>query len=187
MSEQWRVGDKVRLTGYLWGAGHRNLKRGSRHTVVAVTGPGYVEFEGVSGPWYIYEGWEIELVERAEEKKMSINISEVNVGDRVKLTRENGDEATFTVERKSEVGMMYLKSHSNGYDAKDWDTLEVLEKKFELVPGLYANGAYAVAVTKAGKAYFHSTTWVDADPHDATSKTYEAVRQQNNWKRVFSF
>lgn len=68
---------------------------------------------------------------------MTISFAEVKVGDRVRLTAENGDEATFTV----------VDLHTNSYGVYaefnfysvhgKWDTLEILPKLLPTEPGLY--------------------------------------------------
>lgn len=62
--------------------------------------------------------------------KVSVDFSEVQVGDRVRLTRENGDESTFTVGRTSLAPAPYYITDNAGTDYfdSDWDSLEILEK-----------------------------------------------------------
>ena len=77
-----------------------------------------------------------------------IDISNIRDGDRVRLTRENGDEMTFTVRsvQDTSTGMMILHSLSNTVYPDSWDTIEVLKKPahkpLPTKPGLYALKPY---------------------------------------------
>lgn len=192
MSEHWKVGDKVRLTGPAWSVGTPSGKyrTGTDHLVTGVRGHWSVQLKSDEHYWGLYEGWEIELVERAEEKEMNVSVSEVNVGDKVKLTRGNGDEATFTVVERSES---YLNAESNTYIVKGEDTLNILEKKFELVPGIYTHAKryYTVLVLPDGKAFFKRhlphAEWVTTDYDDNLYEAHDAVRQQGGWVREITF
>lgn len=60
---------------------------------------------------------------------MSVDFSNVKAGDRVKLTRENGDETTFKVERVTQGYAPLLEDmHGNAHYPGEWDTFEVLEQ-----------------------------------------------------------
>lgn len=121
-----------------------------------------------------------------------IDISHVNVGDRVKLTRENGDEATFTVTDTTYARNGIILSNSNRFDADDWDTLEVVERAFKPVPGLYSHtgDGHRVAVTDNGEVYFthRDGAWVRV-VLGGIRGTYEynAVRELGGWKREVTF
>lgn len=152
---KWKIGDKVRLTGREW-LTCGTFSHGSEHTIVSVEGEDRVLFEkdSMPDPWNICEGWEIELVER-EEETMSVDFSEVNVGDKVRLTRENGDETTFTVEGG---GGASLESKSDVVYRSEWDTLEIVERAFKPVPGLYSHrlSGSRFAMTQEGDEYYTS-------------------------------
>lgn len=85
-----------------------------------------------------------------------IDISNIRAGDRVRLTRENGDEMTFTVRlvQDTSTGML-LYSQSNTVYPDSWNTIEVLEpahKPLPTEPGLYALKPYrSVALLHDGK------------------------------------
>lgn len=66
---------------------------------------------------------------------MSIDLSGVKAGDRVRLTATNGDEATFTVTLQ---GGRVLWSKTNAFDMDDWDALEILPRPLPTKPGIYA-------------------------------------------------
>lgn len=57
---------------------------------------------------------------------MSVDFSNVKVGDRIKLTRENGDESTITVNNL--IRELAEDVKSTAYYGDEWDTLEILEK-----------------------------------------------------------
>lgn len=63
---------------------------------------------------------------------MAVDFSNVQVGDRVRLSRENGDESNFTV-RVTDGDS--LESASNCYLARNWDSLEILAKPLPTVNG----------------------------------------------------
>lgn len=182
---KWKIGDKVRLTGGSWPSYESKVQRGTYHTVSEVDRMGhFVEFEGNPGvKWLICNGWEIELVER-EEETMSVDFSEVNVGDRVRLTRENGDESTFTVKFASGD---FISSDSQNFSTKLWDTLEIVERAFKPVPGLYSNGRESVMVTEKLEVYLHALTWIPANPDSKGTVTYDAVREIGGWRREITF
>jgi len=55
---------------------------------------------------------------------LSVDFTDVKAGDRIKLTRKNGDEITFTV---ADVrGRTAEDSYKAVYYPNEWDTLEVL-------------------------------------------------------------
>lgn len=80
---------------------------------------------------------------------MPVSFADVKVGDRVRLTSTNGDEATFTV---TGLGMnsrsIYGHAGLNVHDSQ-WDTLEILTKPLPTEPGLYvsADANLSVATT----------------------------------------
>ena len=65
---------------------------------------------------------------------MAVDFSNVQVGDRVKLSRENGDEYTFTVEIKR-LNDNPIESQTNVVYKSDWDSLEILAKPLPTVNG----------------------------------------------------
>lgn len=185
---KWKVGDKVRLTGWAWPT-HGTFSRGSEHTIVSVRGTDQVLFENdsMTGYWVILPRWEIELVERKEET-MTVNFSEVNVGDKVRLTRENGDESTFTVKNKSRG---FISSDSQNFSTKLWDTLEILERAFKPVPGLYTdvNSQDRVVLLENGKVYYTAATgaWIESNHENRHRPGYKAVQEQDGWRREITF
>ncbi len=120
-----------------------------------------------------------------------IDISEVNVGDRVKLTRGNGDEATFTVKNTSYGANGVIRSNSNRFDADDWDTIEIVERAFKPVPGLYSHvkDDHRVALLPDGRAYFADArgSWIPANIHREYTETYKAARELGDWEREITF
>lgn len=120
-----------------------------------------------------------------------IDISHVNVGDRVKLTRENGDEATFTVTSTYGDGTV-ITSEANRFQVKRWDTLEVVERASKPVPGLYSHtgDGHRVAVTDNGEVYFthRDGAWVRVVLGGIRGTyVYNAVRELGGWKREVTF
>ena len=71
-----------------------------------------------------------------------IDISNINVGDRVHLTAKNGDEAWFTVKS---IRAGYLDSKHNSYYGTEWDTIEVLTPALPTKLGYYEAERFAVA------------------------------------------
>lgn len=68
------------------------------------------------------------------------DFSDVNVGDRVRLTHENGDLAEFTITRTNKVSGT-IESQSNAYAlVSSFWTVEILERAAEKLP----TGQYAV-------------------------------------------
>lgn len=65
---------------------------------------------------------------------MTVSFVDVAVGDRVRLTAENGDEATFTVVDRTENAIL---SERNSFFFDEWDTLEILPNLLPTEPGLY--------------------------------------------------
>lgn len=185
---KWKIGDKVRLTGVEWGTDERDsIHVGAGLRVTGVDDWGHVRLGEGRYHWGIYEGWEIELVER-EGETMSVDISEVNVGDKVRLTRENGDEATFKVE---EVWSGSIRSSSNSFQGSSWDTLEIVERAFKPVPGLYSNlttGSRFILSTE-GKEYFTSRdgAWITTDSSNKNTEPYKALRGTGGWRREITF
>lgn len=115
-----------------------------------------------------------------------IDISKVNVGDRVRITGENGDEATFTVVR---ITGRYLESETVVFDTRGQATIEIIEPTFKPVPGLYSHqktGA-RVALLLDGRAYYvHSSgAWIAASIHDGDVRG--ATREKGSWKREITF
>lgn len=62
---------------------------------------------------------------------MSVNFSNVQVGDRIKLTRANGDEFSF---RATWVSDGRVQSRTDAHWPSEWDTLEILEKALPEAP-----------------------------------------------------
>lgn len=188
---KWKIGDKVRLTGKKWPELKSPMARSSEHTITRVNSQGSVRLSGYTGCsyWILTPGYEIELVER-EEETMSVDFSEVNVGDKVRLTRENGDETTFTAVGVG-ASQTWIGSETTTYERVDWDTLEIVERAFKPVPGLYTHPATGgrVAFTENGKAYFTSSlgAWVGSDHENPDRKPYKAVREQDGWRREITF
>lgn len=185
---KWKVGDKVRLTGREWPT-HGTFSRGSEHTIVSVMVTDQVLFEkdSMTGHWVISEDWEIELIER-EEETMSVDFSGVNVGDRVRLTRENGDETTFTVQDCNEKA---LASRTDAHFRNEWDTLEIVERAFKPVPGLYSNHETKsrFILSTDGKEYFTSRdgAWITTDSSNKNTEPYKALRETGGWVREITF
>lgn len=183
---KWKVGDKVRLTGREWPS-HGTFSRGSEHTIVSVMVTDQVLFEkdSMTGHWVISEDWEIELIER-EEETMSVDFSDVNVGDKVRLTRENGDETTFTVEARSELK---LSTKTDLHYCNEWDTLEIVERAFKPVPGLYSNhrNGDVVAVHLGGEAYYKASGGVWVTSSLETGMSSKAARETHGWRREITF
>lgn len=183
---KWKVGDKVRLTGRDWPT-YGTFSSGSEHTIVSVRGTDQVLFEkdSMTGHWVISEDWEIELVER-EEETMSVDFSDVNVGDKVRLTRENGDETTFTVEG---VWTGSIRSASNSLQGSSWDTLEIVERAFKPVPGLYSNhrtGDVAV-IRYGGDSYYKASGGLWVNSSLKTGMSGKAARETHGWVREITF
>lgn len=115
-----------------------------------------------------------------------IDISDVNVGDRVKLTRENGDEATFTVDLKVPSHGV-IGSAVNRFLDKDWDTLEIVERAFKPVPGLYTNVKTndRVMITEDGTSYYTYSTgsWIPI----TGGHVDVAAREKGDWSRDITF
>lgn len=183
----WKIGDKVRLTGEEWPTNKGHLvRRGSEHTVTSVK-DGRVRLSGWYSEyhWEVGPGWEIELVER-KDSVMSVDFSEVNVGDRVRLTRENGDETTVKVE---EVWTGWIRSASNSFQGSSWDTLEIVERAFKPVPGLYSNPRTGdrVVVQRNLEAYYAAAggRWVHANGYSGNANP--AVREEHGWRREITF
>lgn len=66
---------------------------------------------------------------------MSVDFSNVQVGDRIKLTRENGDEFSFTVRGIGLAGSnIWVVSAKDDHYCTEWDTLEILEKALPEAP-----------------------------------------------------
>lgn len=178
---KWKVGDKVRLVGRHWEPPGRKLARGNEVLIAEVTDR-QVRFEGTLNFWFLARGFEIELVERKEENM--IDISDVNVGDRVKLTRENGDEATFTV-----TGRQWnrLASRSNDHCVDSWDTMEIVERAFKPVPGLYTNLnlRHRAVLSTDGRMHYTSASgrWFEVfkEEHDTV------LKQKDGWVREIEF
>jgi len=63
-----------------------------------------------------------------------IDISDIKVGDRVRVSKDTGDEAMFTVTGKS---IIHLASASNAYSAREWDLIEKLTPPLPTKPGVY--------------------------------------------------
>lgn len=63
---------------------------------------------------------------------MAVDFSGVQVGDRVKLSRKNGDEYTFTVEQNHGH---CIRSRSDVVYGSEWDSLEILAKSLPTVNG----------------------------------------------------
>lgn len=184
----WKIGDKVRLTGREWPTDKGNSVRwGTEHTVTSVDHRGNVRLSGWGGEyhWAVRKDWEIELVER-KDSVMSVDFSDVNVGDKVRLTRENGDETTFEVE---EVWTNSIRSASNSFQGSSWDTLEIVERAFKPVPGLYSNprtGDRAV-VQRNLEAYYAAAggRWIQANV--GSGNVGSAVREKHGWRREITF
>lgn len=179
---KWKVGDKVRLVGKEWPEHKSTWARGSVHEITEVRGEDDVQFKGEGYPWFVGKDWEIELVERKEENM--IDISDVNVGDRVKLTRENGDEATFTVIRK--YGKI-VDSYHNAYEIDESVTIEIVESAFEPVPGLYTNVKTRdrVIITEDGTTYYTYSTggWIPF----TGGHVDDAAREKGDWSCDIAF
>ena len=109
-----------------------------------------------------------------------IDISEVNVGDRVRITRENGDEATFTITEKRGA---YLESDQNVYVIDGSDTLEIVERAFKPVPGLYTNymTRERVMIDEGGATFYTSQSgaWIPIRP--GTGHVDDAARERGDW------
>lgn len=115
---------------------------------------------------------------------MSVDFSNVQAGDRIKLTRANGDEATFTVERKGGFDPKFLESHSNGYVAKDWDTLEILDKVLPEPPTRYGAMIHDGDELHTYYVLNSSGVWLsDSGSEIPTQRIKEALR--DGWKVVF--
>ena len=103
---EFKVGDKVRLTGHLWGVG---ASPGQESVVEITDVDGCPTFEGEDGTtWGIYDGgWEGELVDRAWATGHSrgrdaagvkeLGVDAVEDGDRVKPVVELSSEALKTL------------------------------------------------------------------------------------------
>lgn len=179
---KWKVGDKVRLVGSSWTPPDGG--RWGRWTQHAVTGvcEGKVRLGEKNYYWHLGRGWEIELVERKEENM--IDISDVNVGDRVRLTHENGDELTVIVTYK---GAEWLGTEHSEYYPERWKKIEIVERVFKPVPGLYTN---SVSMDRAilsidGRMYRASANdrwWgVIREEHETV------LKQKNGWVREIEF
>lgn len=114
---------------------------------------------------------------------MSVDFSKVQVGDRVRLTRENGDESTFTVESESvtQDGSLVFDVCDTGYLALEWDSLEILEKPLPTKTGAMIHNG------RKNSTYFilnSSGRWLnDAGKEiDAESITHYLA---DGWKVVF--
>lgn len=181
---KWKVGDKVRLVGKEWPEHKSTWARGTVHEITKVRGEDDVQFKGDGYPWFVGIGWEIELVERKEENM--IDISDVNVGERVKLSRENGDEATFTV---TERNVNTLVSKSNSHYRDSWDTMEIVERAFKPVPGLYTNymTLERVMIAEGGETYYttQSGAWVPI--RTGIGRADDAARENGDWSCDIAF
>lgn len=114
---------------------------------------------------------------------MTVKISDVNVGDRVKLTRKNGDEAVFTVILLSAT---LLESDYNEYYLERGDTLEIVGRAFKPVPGLYSNKVThdRFVLSTTGEHFFTTGTgrWIRNSAYER-----EATREENGWTREITF
>lgn len=182
---KWKVGDKVRLVGKDWPEHKSTWARGSVHEITEVRGEDDVQFKGEGYPWFVGIDWEIELVERKEENM--IDISDVNVGDRVKFTRENGDEATFTVTKIHLATARVIESDLNRFYVRDWNTLEIVERAFKPVPGLYTNVKTRdrVMITEDGTTYYTYSTggWIPF----TGGHVDDAAREKGDWSCDIAF
>lgn len=113
-----------------------------------------------------------------------IDISEVNEGDRVRLSRTNGDETTFEV---STVLSGVLTGKTNAYPVANWDSLEIVERAIKPVPGLYTNrnSRDRYVLTAAGEGYYTSSAggWI----YDPPGEWPEVFQQRDGWKRDIAF
>ena len=88
---------------------------------------------------------------------MAVDFSNVQVGDRVKLSRENGDEYTFTV-KETTSRAHYIESQTDAVHESEWDSLEILAKPLPTV-----NGS-VIKSTRTGEIYVRvGSGWVDVN------------------------
>lgn len=78
---------------------------------------------------------------------MTLSFEGVKVGDRVRLTAENGDLVEFTVVHRDH----WLVSEQNTFGPDEWDTLEILAPALPTKPGYYE----AVEQFPMGSRDFH--------------------------------
>lgn len=115
-----------------------------------------------------------------------IDISDVNVGDRVKLTRENGDELTFIV---TYIGAEWLGTEYSEYYPKRWKKIEIVERAFKPVPGLYTNYETMdrVMIEEGGATFFttRSGAWVPI--RTGIGQADDAARKKGDWSCDIAF
>ena len=107
---------------------------------------------------------------------MAVDFSNVQVGDRVKLSRGNGDEYTFTVEGKSPGGGM-LDTASGKVAYWNWDSVEVLAKPLPTVNGsvIKSNADGATFVLAGG-------SWLDVLDRDVLRHPVDTI---GHWEILF--
>lgn len=115
---------------------------------------------------------------------MSVDFSNVQVGDRIKLTRENGDEFSFTVKSSDPQGHGWADSARDRHFRSEWDTLEILEKALPEAPTRY--GAMVHSGDKFHTYYVLDSTGVwRSDGGDATPTQRIRENLRDGWKVVF--
>jgi hypothetical protein len=114
-----------------------------------------------------------------------IDISDIKVGDRVRVSNKIGDEATFTVTRV--VGSM-LGTPRNIYQSADWDHIEKMTPPLPTKPGYYIDrfpaGSHIwyrrTEVGAFGRTWVRVDSWADIDddhvPHGLTFLTDDEGR-----------
>lgn len=99
---------------------------------------------------------------------MSVDFRGVKEGDRIKLTRKNGDEFTFTVDEVPLGGVVY-DEYSNAAYCGEWDTLEIPPKP---LPTRYG----AMVASSEDLTYYvlnSAGEWISEDGYQVASSHVE--------------
>jgi len=103
-----------------------------------------------------------------------IDISDIKVGDRVRVSNDNGDEATFTV---TKVYRIWIQSESNLFEVESWDHIEKLTPPLPTKPGVYLPHVYGGGHTPNVWLLNPGGQWIEL-PNIADSRTRALSSEQ---------